>query len=149
MKNIVRTRWIVLAASLSALALGSGCSDDNDNPSPGSNVIGGTKGDGGSGNKAGGSNQAGSSNGLGGDGPGAAGSDNEGGSGAIVGAGGEAGSANPIAECDLPETGEDGCFNCPETDLQYLNRCSDGDCVPFDNSRLSKLNSDGSLPELN
>lgn len=150
MKNIDKVRWLLLAATVTTLALGSGCSDAN--PSPGSNVIGGSKGDGGSGNKAGNTGKAGSSNGDGGD-PGAAGSGtgntgNEGGAGPTPGGGGEGG-GNPIPECDLPETGEDGCFNCPESDVQYLNRCTGGDCLPFDNTRLSKLNSDGSLPDLN
>jgi hypothetical protein len=141
MKNFGKLRWLLLATSMAALALGSGCSDDNENPSPGNNVIGGTTGNGGSGNKAGSSGKAGSATDAGGDGTG-----NESGS-SNVGAGGRGG--NPIPECKLPETGEDGCFNCPETDLEYLNRCADGDCVAFDNARLSKLNADGSLPPLN
>ena len=148
-----KIRWLLLAATVATLALGSGCSDsDSANPSPGSNVIGGSKGDGGSGNKAGNTNQAGAA-GEGGNDPGSDGTGNtgntvnEGGGGPTPGGGGEAG--NPIPTCDLPETGEDGCFNCPETDLQYLNRCTEGDCVPFDNARLTKLNQDGSLPPLN
>jgi hypothetical protein len=151
MKTNHKLRWALLVAGMSTLTLAPGCSDENDNPSPGSNVIGGTKGNAGSGSKAGSGNEAGSSNNVGGEGPGAAGNGtgNEGGTGPVVGAGGEAGGENPIPECNLPETGEDGCFNCPKTDLQYLNRCSDGDCVPFDNSRLTKLNPDGSLPDLN
>lgn len=144
-----KIRSILLAASVTALAFAAGCSDD-DNPSPGSNVIGGTKGNAGSGNKAGSSGKAGSSNDTGGDAPSTAGTGtgNEGSSAPVAG-GGEGGGGNPIPECELPETGEDGCFNCPKSDLQYLNRCSDGDCVPFDNSRLTKLNPDGSLPDLN
>jgi hypothetical protein len=153
MKAMEKVRWLLLAATVTTLALGSGCSDSDDaNPSPGSNVIGGSKGDGGSsGNKAGNGNKAGS-DGEGGNDPGSAGSGsgntgNEGGGGPTPGGGGEGG--NPIPTCDLPETGEDGCFNCPTTDREYLNRCTTGDCVPFDNSRLTKLNPDGSLPDLN
>ena len=153
MKNINTVRGLLLAATITTLALGSGCSDseDGDNPSPGSNVIGGTKGNGGSGNKAGDTNKAGT-DGEGGNDPGTAGNGtgntgNEGGAGPTPGGGGEGG--NPPEECNLPATGEDGCFNCPETDLQYLNRCADGDCLVFDNSRLTKLNPDGSLPDLN
>ena len=155
MKTNGKFRWILLVASVTALGLGSGCSDDadNDNPSPGTNVIGGSKGDGGSGNKAGTGGKAGSSGNAGSAEPGTAGdgtgnTGNEGGTGPIVGVGGEGGGGNPIPECKLPETGEDGCFNCPKTDLQYLNRCADGDCIHFDNGRLTKLNPDGSLPEL-
>jgi hypothetical protein len=156
MKTTQKTRWFLLAVSLAALALGAGCGDDdNANPTPDNNVIGGTKGNGGNSNKAGEENTSGSPN------PTDGGSDtgNQGGTGNVpVGQGGEgavAGAAaggetgNPIPECALPETGEDGCFNCPKTDLQYLNRCAPGDCVPFDNERLTKLNADGSLPDLN
>ena len=53
MKNNDKLRWILLTASLAALALGSGCDDSSDNPSPGNTTIGGTKGNAGSGNNAG------------------------------------------------------------------------------------------------
>lgn len=153
MKTINKFRAILLASTVVTLALGSGCSDSDDaNPSPGSNVIGGSKGDGGSGNKAGTTNKAGSDS-EGGNDPGSAGTGtgntgNEGGGGPTPGGGGEGG-GTPPDECTLAPTGEDGCFNCPETDLQYLNRCADGDCVLFDNTRLTKLKPDGSLPPLN
>jgi hypothetical protein len=65
----------------------------------------------------------------------------------VVAGGGQGGS--PAVECALPELGEDGCFNCPNQQLEYLNRCSDGDCLPFDNAqRLPLLKADGSLPDL-
>ena len=149
MKTISKIRWTLLASTALTLVLGSGCSDDGDeNPNPNTtNVIGGTKGDGGSSNKAGTGGKAGSTANEGGNDPGTGGTGgSDGGSAPVAGAGGEGGT--PPEECTLPETGADGCFNCPKTGVQYLNRCADGDCVEFDNSRLTKLNADGSLPEL-
>jgi hypothetical protein len=156
MTTTQKARWFLLTGTLCMLALGAGCSDDeNANPTPRDNVIGGTKSTAGNGNKAGNDSKAGApSVGHGGSDSGdqgGAGNDPNGQAGEastqVGGAGGDTG--NPIPECDLPETGDDGCFNCPKTDLQYLNRCASGDCVPFDNSRLTKLNADGSLPDLN
>jgi hypothetical protein len=153
MKNPQKSRWLLLGASLLALGIASGCGDDDQNPTPGDNVIGGTKGNAGSGNKAGNTGKAGASDpGEAGSGNGSQGGSDSGpigqaGDGNVGGAGGEQG--NPIPECNLPETGADGCFNCPKTDEQYLNRCTPGTCVSFDNDRLTKLNADGSLPDLN
>ncbi|HET9958168.1 MAG TPA: hypothetical protein VFQ61_26915 [Polyangiaceae bacterium] len=70
----------------------------------------------------------------------------EGGSGP-VGAGGEG--AGPSA-CTNP-TGPGGCYACDpdgSDDLQFLNRCSDSDCSPFDNSQRIPGFS-GTLPPLN
>jgi hypothetical protein len=45
--------------------------------------------------------------------------------------------------------GTNGCFACaPHSDLEYLNACSDGRCLPFDNRRLRNLNADGTLKPL-
>jgi hypothetical protein len=151
MKNIEKLRFLAVVSCVATLLLGAGCSDDSDdeNPSPGTNVIGGTKGDGGKGGTAGKGNTAGSggSSTDGGTDPGTAGTGTEGGNAPVAGAGGDAG-GGPIDECKLEPTGADGCFNCPTTDAEFHNRCADGTCVPFDNKRLTKLNPDGSLPEL-
>jgi hypothetical protein len=163
-------RYPLGAASFGAallLILAQGCSDSgNDNVKPpdvnggssstggkgsgGSKTSGGTAGK--SGGNSGGDDQGGAPSPSGGTG----GTETTGGKGGTTtsdaGSGNEAGSDNPpIPACDKPEKGADGCFNCPkdkELD-QWLNRCTDGDCVPFDNkARLPKLKADGSVPPL-
>ncbi len=44
--------------------------------------------------------------------------------------------------------GEDGCYACaPEQQEEYLNACTDAECVPYDNAQLQGLLlEDGSLP---
>ncbi len=135
------------------LAAAQGCNDSNDgNPKPpdvgtsGSNTTGGKSGTAGSNNK-GGENT---------------GNTDEGGTAPVTtggtsntpegGSGNEGGGDNPpIPECNLPELGKDGCFNCPKDGVleQWLNRCSDSDTVPFNNkARLPLLKADGSRPAL-
>ena len=94
------------------------------------------------------------------DGDGGTGNGSDGGNG--NGNGNEAGVANESAagqggtgpiepECTLPERGEDDCFNCPKNGEveQWLNRCVESECVPFDNAaRLPLLEADGTLPDL-
>lgn len=139
----------LLLCSLALLATPA-CSDDKDgNPTP---PGAGGKGNSGSGNRAGTKAEAGEGS--------PAGNTSGGGSGATAGeasAGtghnGEGGSGGelPLPSCDLPELGEDGCFNCPQdADVeQWLNRCTDGDCLPFANTaRLPLLEGDGSRPDL-
>jgi hypothetical protein len=166
----MKTKGSISHAFCGALALFvvlQGCGDDdNDNPQPPDDVtpIAGTKSTGGSGGKSnasdggdtnstagtgkGGSNNTGGT-GKGGSESGAgAGNDGQGGEPEVGGAGAGPG---PQPQCDLPELGADGCFNCPvdgEVE-QWLNRCVDSDCEPFDNAaRLPLLESDGSLPDL-
>lgn len=143
----------LLAASLLFLVV-EGCKDRNDNPAPpditagGSNTTGATSPTAGDTGDNGGSSTGNTGNtgntGDGGNSPGdigGAGNAGEGGSGAEP--------SQPV--CDKPELGADGCFNCPENKktVQWLNRCSDSDCEPFDNkARLPLLNEDGSLPDL-
>ena len=138
------------------LAAAQGCNDSNDgNPKPpdvgtsGSNTTGGKSGTAGSNNK-------------GGDNTGNTGNTDEGGTAPVTtggtsntpegGSGNEGGGDNPpIPECNLPELGKDGCFNCPKDGVleQWLNRCSDSDTVPFNNkARLPLLKADGSRPAL-
>jgi hypothetical protein len=138
-------------AALVVLTALQGCGDDSDaNPTPPDVTAGGSSSKAGSANKAGTAGKAGSSNnntegGTTSDG----GKPSQGGSGNEGNEGGEGPIPQPT--CDLPELGEDGCFNCPKNadEQQWLNRCADSDCVPFDNqARLPLLNEDGSLPEL-
>jgi hypothetical protein len=44
--------------------------------------------------------------------------------------------------------GPDGCFACvPEKPAEFLNACTEVDCVPFDNAQLEGLlQEDGSVP---
>jgi hypothetical protein len=149
-----------MAIFSAVLLLGAlqGCGDDDDNPAPpdvetgGSNTTAGGK-----------SSQAGSSSNAGKGGKGGSGNTgntdeggnaptHNGGSGNDAGSGNEGGGDNPpIPACTLPELGADGCFNCPKDGEpeQWLNRCVDSDCVPFDNAaRLPLLKPDGSVPAL-
>lgn len=145
----------VLVSSLAVLSVLQGCGDDDSgaNPTPPDVVTAGKKADGGS---------AGSSSTNGGDGNKAGTKATpEGGSGAtdggapavtpVGGAGGAGGEGPDQPTCD-PLTGADGCFNCPKNGEveQWLNRCVDSECVPFDNSvtRLKLIKANGSLPAL-
>lgn len=150
----------IVGAAL-VLVVAQGCGDSgNDNVAPpdvngGNDSTGGTKGNAGSKNNGG---SAGNSTGnVGGDDGGAPSSTGgTGGKGGTTsndaGTGNEGGADNPpIPVCDKPETGANGCFNCPKDKEveQWLNRCVEGDCVPFNNkARLPKLNADGSVPKL-
>lgn len=60
------------------------------------------------------------------------------------GAGGSGGSSG--TGC----VGEDGCFACePESQAEFLNHCTDAQCVPYDNSQIADLlDEDGSVPPL-
>jgi hypothetical protein len=161
----MQTKLSISRAFCGALALLlalQACGDD-DNPTPPDDVTptAGTGAKGGSGGRAGTSNSDAGADGDGESGKG--GTKATGGTKAIggtkpttdggaepVGGGGEG--PDPAPACDLPELGEDGCFNCPvngETE-QWLNRCVDSDCEPFDNgpARLPLLEADGSLPDL-
>jgi len=145
----------VLISSLLVLSALQGCSDDGDaaNPTPPDVTTAGKKatgGSGGSSSNGGSSNKAGTK------------ATPDGGTGTTDGGapptetpvGGQAGQGGegPVQPaCDLPELGADGCFNCPKNGEveQWLNRCVDSDCEPFDNAeRLPLLEADGSLPAL-
>lgn len=142
-----------LIASLLVLGALQGCRDDgDDNPTPPDiTPSGGTHTNGGTSNKAG---NGGKTDNAGTKNEPEGGTDPGGGTSTDPVGGGGQGSDGPIPqpECDLPELGEDGCFNCPKNGEleQWLNRCSDGDCVPFENSqeRLPLLKNDGTLPPL-
>jgi hypothetical protein len=44
--------------------------------------------------------------------------------------------------------GPDGCYACaPETQVQFLEACTDAECIPYDNAQLEGLlEEDGSVP---
>jgi hypothetical protein len=172
----MKTTRSISRALCSALALFvvlQGCGDDsNDNPKPPSDVTpsagtsskAGSGGTGNNGDEGGGENSnGGTKNNNGGtknNNGGKGGTNSNGGTdntpqggGDTDPLGGAAGGNNiPEPTCDLPELGDDGCFNCPANGEveQWLNRCVDSDCEPFDNSqaRLPLLKSDGTLPPL-
>jgi hypothetical protein len=156
-----------LFGGLTVFATLQGCSDDsdgNDKPPVIVKPNGGTKGNGDAGsdgngdagspdtggkNGTGGTGNNGGKNNNGGTGNTNTGNANTGGTEEPLGGAG-AGGAPPEPECALPERGEDGCYNCPVKGEfeQWVNRCVDSDCVPFDNDRVTQLKSDGSLPPL-
>jgi hypothetical protein len=158
----LRKQFPLVSALLGAalvLVVAQGCSDSgNDNVAPpdvngGNNGTGGSKAHGGSagnttGNigNSGGGDEGGAPSNPGSGGKGGTSSSND------AGTGNEGGGDNPpIPACDQPEKGVDGCFNCPQDKQleQWLNRCVESDCVPFDNkARLPKLKADGSVPPL-
>ena len=48
-----------------------------------------------------------------------------------------------------PCQGPSGCYTCqPTSEMQVLASCTDSSCIPFDNSRLTNLNPDGTLKPL-
>jgi hypothetical protein len=162
----MQTKLSISKAFCGALALSlvlQACGDD-DNPTPPNDVTptAGASSRGGSGGKAGTGNTDADGDGAGESGKGGTtatgGTKSTGGGtkstsdGGAEPVGGGGAGPDPEPACDLPELGEDGCFNCPangET-KQWLNRCVDSDCEPFDNSptRLPLLEADGSLPDL-
>jgi hypothetical protein len=144
-----RSMSYALISGLLAFAALQGCSDDEDgNPKPPVVIPseGGQDNEGGTGNTG---NRAGTQSNPGG-------APSEGGTTSQPTAGqpseGGGAGAPPEPTCDLPPLGEDGCFNCPENGEveQWLNRCVDSECEPFDNSqaRLPLINANGSLPAL-
>lgn len=44
--------------------------------------------------------------------------------------------------------GPDGCFSCePEQPVEFLNACTEAECVPYDNAQIEHLLlEDGSVP---
>lgn len=144
----------LLGATLVLVAT-QGCGDNGDDNVKPPDVNGGTKNTGGS--KSNGGSAGNTTGNTGGADEGGApsttgGTGGKGGNASDAGSGNEGGGDNsPIPECDKPETGADGCFNCPkDKDVeQWLNRCVDSDCVPFNNeARLPKLQADGTVPPL-
>jgi hypothetical protein len=154
MKPLKQTSLRVLVTlAFGALVVAQGCGDDaNDNPKPNPTVPIDQGGKGGKGNNEGGTGNTGNTGNASNGGSPEGGTGNTGNTGNAGPVGGEGGGTGiPPLECgDLPATGADGCFNCPEEPNEFLNRCVDGaDCEPFDNAaRLPLLEADGSLPPL-
>ncbi len=156
MKNL-RSRTHAFCGALAVLVALQGCGDDDDNPTPNDvTPTAGTKtggtggkpstGDGG-GDEGGNTNTGNTNTGnTGNTNTGNTGNTGDGGNDPIGGQGG--GNNIPEPVCDLPERGDDGCYNCPEDgeQVQWLNRCVDGDCVEFDDEKLVKLNGDRTKP---
>ena len=134
-----------LLGSLLLVAVACGDDDDKNNKPPVINTGGSNAG---TGNRAG---SGGSKSDGGSESNGGAGNNTSEGGDPPVNNGGEAGQGPVEVPCDLPELGEDGCFNCPDNGNveQFLNRCTEGDIVEFSNAaRLPLLEDDGSLPDL-
>lgn len=114
-----------LAFGLCALLGAVGCDDDASEPSDNGSE-GGRVSRAGSGGRGG-------AGGAGGEGPADAGEAQAGG-----GSGGQGGSA-----------GDGECFDGePEDTEQFLNRCTDSECEPFDNAERLPLLDNGKLPPL-
>jgi hypothetical protein len=143
--------------ALGALALVQGCSDDDKNEKPDTNIpidTGGKNSTGGKNGAAGKDSTDGGTGATGNDG-GTGATGNEGGTGATGNDGGTGneggtGTVDP-PKCDLPETGTNGCFNCPTDNVtaEWLNRCVGG--LNYDNSfdnaaRVPLLPANGKLP---
>jgi hypothetical protein len=57
----------------------------------------------------------------------------------------DAGALDAAAPCQGPG----GCYACqPTNETQVLISCTDSSCIPFDNSRLTNLNPDGTVKPL-
>jgi hypothetical protein len=140
--------WALVGA-VTVLAALQGCGDDDSGNDKPPTTVKPTGGSGGTGNEAGSDARGGAP-----DGGGKKSTGGTGNTGNIAGTGGEAvggsGGAPPEPACDLPELGEDGCYNCPVKGRfeQWVNRCLDSDCVPFDNTRVTQIEDDGALPAL-
>lgn len=136
-------KWLGVASAVSPLVLSGlfvACGDD-ENAAPENPPVIGT---GGRKNDDGGSSggKATGGKGSGGEAPdssagGAGGS--TGGDGGSGGEGGEgSGGSVPVPDagsCTPGETGENGCFECPQTTIEFHNRCTSSSCVPFDNEQ--------------
>lgn len=147
---------LVCLFTLGALALMQGCSDDEPNDKPDDNIPidTGGKSTGGKNNAGAGKNSDGGTGATGTDGgTGATGTDGGTGATGTDGGTGNEGGGGTIEppKCDLPETGTNGCFNCPTNNVtvEWLNRCVAG--LNYNNTfenatRVPLLPADGKLP---
>jgi len=124
MRTTRKSAWLTVVLLMSTLTFAA-CGDDDpkdDEPDAGEEA-----GRGGRGGRAG----------RGGSG-GAGGADDDAGA---AGTGGKAGSGS--------SEGPNGCYEGePKESIQYLNRCTDSECEPFDNDERLPLLVDGKLPSL-
>lgn len=158
---------IWLGCLLSAVMIGGAlpaCNDSNSNPDPEETVTpragrsasggGGKGGSGGSKSDSVDDNKDEAKGGSGGKGGAGGKSDSDskggsGGNGSKAGAGGSSGgdSEPTMTDQDDCDKGPDGCFcGKPSKDADFLNQCNGLQCQHYDNGKLKKLNSDGSVP---
>lgn len=52
------------------------------------------------------------------------------------------------AASDASCVSDGGCFACPSTSSEIINRCTASSCARFDRTRLTRLLTDGGLPPL-
>ncbi len=133
MSPLLLRRASVLAFTLSIGGLWAvGCSSSDDQAEPSGPPTFNTEG--GSGGTSGGAGSAQAGAGTGGTAQGGAGTGGSSGAGQGGSSGAGAGGAGT-------------CIQTPKTSSDYLNRCTDSSCAPYDNSKLSKYQ-DGKLPPL-
>jgi hypothetical protein len=149
MSTILLRRAGLLALGLALGGLWAvGCSSDDSQSEPSTtptfNTTGGSGGSSGAG--AGGSAQGGAGSGQGGAGSGQGGS--TAGSGQSgQGGSGQGGAGSGQGGAGSGQGGAGTCVQDPKTTSEYLNRCTDSSCAPYDNSKLSKFQN-GKLPPL-
>lgn len=154
-------KWMgwVLCAALACGGL-TACDDSNSNASPTEISSAGRKssssavsGAGKGGSKSESSSSAGEggskSESSGGKGGSSAGKGGSGGKGGSTSASAGKGGSESSAPQDCKDQGPADCIcEAPKNDEQFLNHCSAATCSPFDNKKLTKLKSDGTLPAL-
>lgn len=135
-------RALSLLVALGALGFAACSSDDNAAPSqPPTFGNAGSAGSGTGGSAGAAAGSGGTAAGAAGTSGGAAGTDAGGAAGTT--AGGSAGSTTGGSA----GTGSGGCSTTPTTTTEFLNRCSDNSCTPFDNkTRIPGFT--GTLPPL-
>ncbi len=116
--------------SFISLSLMVACSSTSDDPKPSVIAVGGESGTGG--NSSGGN--GGASSGGTATGASNSGGTNTGGSGGVIQNGGQGGSAVDCIDAVK------GCYKCePKKTAEFLDHCTNGACIKYDNSKLTKL----------
>ena len=131
MKQTYRSNFALVLVSLGASLAIPACSDDEPSTDDAPTVTGGNGGNAGTGK--GGSSGSSGKGGKGGSGGTSGSSSNEGGTGDVGNEGGSGGTGNAGNEGGTGNTGSD-CVEDPQTNDEFLNRCTDSKCSPFDNA---------------
>jgi len=148
-RKLGKTLFLALAAAGIAQACGKDTPPDSDAPV----ITGGSSGNSGAGGKGGTGNQggtAGTDNPGGETSGGTSGTTGSGGSsdtGGSAGKGGTGGTGNEGGSGNEGGAGPDGCVRNPTAPEDFLIRCTNSRCAPFDNS-LRIPDFDGTLPDL-